>query len=1067
MSEFINVHNITAGAGAGKTTELVKIISGLVDKGEAPERMILTTYTDAAATELKDRIKAELYQKGNTAASLSVEAARMGTVHSVANAYIKKYWYLIGLSPDLKPLADSSADQLIVKSLNDIASREDVIKFHDYVSIFGINQNTKDNNGRYYDFWKDMLLEIRHKLMFYEENAFDIEDIKKSTSDFIKATFNQSGNQELADKFLAAAQDYLALESEVKANATSAGIGTFSSNKEFLNTHDPKDFSVKNLEEIGGWKWGKANNSVKEALDSLKDAQTALSKFAVPDEHVLIGEVTERILDIYPEWMEVYRKEKAASGLIDYQDMEEMFLRLLGMEAVQKDIEQSIDYLFVDELQDSTPIQMRIFRALSRMVRQSYFVGDRKQSIYGFNGTDSELISSLCAHFPVAGMDPSSLTGFKKNDEGNSSQILSVSHRSVPSLVDLANKVFVPAFAKDTSGNVHDAIPEEQVVLSASQDKVDPAFPTLRHVNVIGGNNSLRASALATYVCKMTQEDWFKDGGYTLSDIAILARKTNQVEDVAAALAEKHVPIGYFNKNPDGYIEVQMVLCLLKLAFGISCKKSRAELLKIVGGESFADLVGHVKGDGIPEFLTEFSKDIKPLPVSAAISAIIARFGLYDYTSRWGDASVRRANLNCLRSAALSYESEAANYGGRTDVRGFLEYWKSYENESRFDNKADGVKVLTYHKAKGLGWKIVILYGIADYNDSAKIGNIFTNTDAEGERTLIVLPSLPDNPWVSSDQNMNMIINENLDRTLSEEKRILYVGLTRAKDVVITIGKENEIPEVIKKCCPTTKDLLFNPSEDGTVDIWGVGTGSVLTTQETDDDIRLENSDEIYQYRNCGPNLNDSDHRPRGERKRVAPSLYREESIREDAKVQLEQDFDARMDIDHSELKDNEFGDCIHHIFASYRAGEPEQNLLRAKRTLEGYGLVVPEAPKMAVKAMDSLCDYLTRTYGECTKMEHELPFQYTDEKGHVFSGDMDLVWNTAKGCVLVDYKTFPGTLQQLLNQEGDFYAGKYASQLSIYKKALSKRPSAQGNVLATLLYYTVQGRIISLELPK
>ena len=84
------------------------------------------------------------------------------------------------------------------------------------------------------------------------------------------------------------------------------------------------------------------------------------------------------------------------------------------------------------------------------------------------------------------------------------------------------------------------------------------------------------------------------------------------------------------------------------------------------------------------------------------------------------------------------------------------------------------------------------------------------------------------------------------------------------------------------------------------------------------------------------------------------------------------------------------------------------------------------------------------------------------DAKGQVFSGNMDLVWRTANGCVLVDYKTFPGNKAELFNPGSKHWAGNYASQLSVYADALSATP--WGKPLDRLLYYPVEGMVIRVK---
>lgn len=87
-----------------------------------------------------------------------------------------------------------------------------------------------------------------------------------------------------------------------------------------------------------------------------------------------------------------FKREK---NLLDFSDMEKYMRDLLQNEEVVSEISKSYRYLFVDEFQDSSPIQVKIFDTLSDMMEHSYWVGDYKQAIYGFRGTDVELIKAV------------------------------------------------------------------------------------------------------------------------------------------------------------------------------------------------------------------------------------------------------------------------------------------------------------------------------------------------------------------------------------------------------------------------------------------------------------------------------------------------------------------------------------------------------------------------------------------------------------------------------------------------------------------------------------------------
>ncbi|MFM8486971.1 MAG: UvrD-helicase domain-containing protein, partial [Bacteroidota bacterium] len=141
-------------------------------------------------------------------------------------------------------------------------------------------------------------------------------------------------------------------------------------------------------------------------------------------------------------------------GLIDYTDMEAGVSRLLRREDVREALRGSISLLLVDEFQDTSPIQLDIFLQLSEIADQAIWVGDPKQSIYGFRGAEPALMQAVIE-----------ATGGVKSED-----ILRQSWRSRPDLVYATNAVFRKAFT---------ALPEEQIVL-------EPAFSSDRELPTVG-----------------------------------------------------------------------------------------------------------------------------------------------------------------------------------------------------------------------------------------------------------------------------------------------------------------------------------------------------------------------------------------------------------------------------------------------------------------------------------------------------------------------------------------------------------------------------------------------------
>lgn len=1080
-NDFENVHYITAGAGAGKTHTLVEIILFLIQNKKAdPGKMMLTTFTDAAATEFRERSKQRLLAEGGMENEvIALDRSVMGTLHSIASRYISRYWYLLGMAPGVRPMDEATSDILMNRSLETLVKGEDVALFKRYAETFGI---TSGLEGYYYDFWKDTLRNLFNKLRGYgfDKDPAMIESFRDSSLDILKSTFSQGRNDSLLSGKTACLKDYLALDSDISSFGTDATKKQYTANCDqvrFLLALDPTDISCRDLKTIAAMTWGRApvmdkkcpGKSLLEAraessLNAVKEAAKALGDKLVPNEYELIISVTERLFELVGPWMKAYETIKKENGVIDYADMEQKFLELLGREEVRQDITKSVDYLFVDEFQDSSPIQTRIFAELSKLVKQSWFVGDRKQAIYGFAGSDSGLVYELTKAFPTPIECKNHVTDIVKDSKlnGNSAAVLPVSHRSVRSLVEAANEIFTESFDNTIHDYVKDQIPKEEVVLEPKHDDPLSGQDVLYHVTLMGDKTTEKLDALATFICKMIQQPQFSDAGYTPSDIAVLTRWNAQAKAVADALVRKNIPTGYVNPDFMDSPEIALILSLLKLSEGISPEKTRAEIRKLLCDESLDDLTQRIakKQNDLTMFgpLEEYVKGLRTASLTDRINAIVTHLDLLDECAVWGMKDARRGHIRLLCQAAAQYSTSAALLCTGADVRGFLSFLKDYKPEVKFDNTADGVKVLTYHKSKGLEWKIVLLYGIDDYREVTSIEGVTAQGDSSNPSNLFVAPPLPEKEWVldciKKNTDAKALLDQREAMQLGEEKRLLYVGFTRARDAVVTVAKDEE-PKVLTTCCPTADKASHTPV-GGTVDIWGLGVQRSRYIPMADDPALTLPVTAAYEtYGGAGLSLTKG--AEPSPQKYVSPSQYKDPAATP-AKVKDVIDFGHRTDIPHPSLEDNTFGDLVHHVFAACKRGDREANRVVAARTLKAYGIEDEEAAEKLATSIGELYEWLEERY-EPTEIERELPFRYC-ENGQVFSGNMDMVWNTKKGCILVDYKTFPGRKDDLLDPKSPHWAGHYASQLGVYSKALRARDGK--DPIARLLYYPVQGLILS-----
>jgi ATP-dependent helicase/nuclease subunit A len=226
--------------------------------------------------------------------------------------------------------------------------------------------------------------------------------------------------------------------------------------------------------------------------------------------------------------MQTFVDTKRELGVVDFTDQEVKLLEAIReSELVREALADELDLVLVDEFQDTSPLQLAIFVELAKLSKASVWVGDQKQAIYGFRGTDSALIQQILTAVESRG--------------GSLGKPLTDSWRSTPGLVELANQVFVPAFAP---------APAEEVALRATRDRIDGQPDVLNWSFVRGPDRrGLDLTAIGPAVQQLLARKlriYDKESGQlrpmVAGDIAVLCRYNNQVPDIVHSLSRWGIP---------------------------------------------------------------------------------------------------------------------------------------------------------------------------------------------------------------------------------------------------------------------------------------------------------------------------------------------------------------------------------------------------------------------------------------------------------------------------------------------------------------------------------------------
>ena len=178
---------ISAGAGSGKTYRITTDVAKMVfDHKLNPEQVIMTTFTKAAAQELREKAKKELVNLGKHREAQQMEHALIGTVHSVANTFLTKYWYLLGIMPDAAAMEENELQLYRDHSLRGLLEQKDRTFLFKYAEKYNVIYDSKERkSGINYEFWKADLCKVLDFMQWYGINEEQLSNSLKITESFI------------------------------------------------------------------------------------------------------------------------------------------------------------------------------------------------------------------------------------------------------------------------------------------------------------------------------------------------------------------------------------------------------------------------------------------------------------------------------------------------------------------------------------------------------------------------------------------------------------------------------------------------------------------------------------------------------------------------------------------------------------------------------------------------------------------------------------------------------------------------------------------------------------------
>ena len=1077
---------ISAGAGSGKTYTLTHLlaehIAGMRKKenGEwepcgqvEPEKVILTTYTKKAAAEFREKAKSVLYEEGRNnpmlyEAAARLEQASIGTVHAVANSFVQKYWYYLGLSPQQKVIAEEDINFYISQSLAELPTEDEIKFLNKFRYQFSIEKLRDPGNpamGSYadYGFWKDLLVQVIKKSETF--GVGDLAESRQKSLDLVGSLYHGNMVMPTAEEIAEVISELLKAISNAKFKKEETRKEVKESIKKY--EHVPQSISFFWIKDF------------KDALSAIVGRKT-VAKIA-PKAVALNGKINiwdspivktmneqlvNTIFDMAERWKEGYEHYKSQNHLLDYDDMERYMLELLKRDDVRDDISSSYEYLFVDEFQDSSPIQVQIFDELSKLMKKSYWVGDYKQAIYGFRGTDTELVKAV-------------VDNIKKGQNGNYlAPPLDTCWRSEPAITNMVNHVFIPVFGKDD-------LEEKMVKLEPKTRNADDPVVNepLRLWNLKYERKDEAIQEIGRRIAVMVQQ------GIKPSDIAVLNNSNSDLNTLAEELRKYNLPVHRSDGSITEEKEKQLLFALLSLLVNKHNSMAMLQIHYLTTPEtSLGGLIDKKLED--PEFLSSHpliqqlfrqSDKFNQQSVSSLVESVIIELDLYGESRHW-DTTSRGFNIirTCIE-IARQYEEHCLQLGLPATISGYMNYVDTTEIKTEGDS--DGVCLYTIHGSKGLEWKYVIVTSLEnDFKTKFYARNYFGvqtrhNTTPSADN-LYVPMTITVLPWIFGDAHnppadiMTSIQGKDKKNEIaltnsvkSEAKRKLYVGMTRASEhLILAHIKTNHIGDPMKwfhnidvntetlTDDMTQIDIFKSEEKYNSKDVFTIEylpfpqenkDALIYPSQRNTDKVlslQVDNAADAYEHRD------------------IQPSMIN--CVADEVKVLFEE-AEERIPIEKVRDEDTmaKVGTCIHNIFCAIDVNHNEKFVNDAILAHEMQNHLTNAKPILL--AWDWLVEFMTKQFGPAIATYHERPFKY-ESNGQITTGSIDLVWETAQGCIVIDYKTYPNWKKETVtSHDNKHYAGKYKGQLDCYEKALSLSGE---NVLAKLIYYPVNGMIVQIK---
>ena len=787
---------VSAGAGSGKTAVLSERVLHKIEEGTHVNELLILTFTRAAADEMKDRIRKKISGKEELKKELTLlNSSYITTFDSFALSVVKKYHYLLNITDNINITDESIVkiqnkkilDEIFERSYKNIRFQELIkkyciktdkvlkenilsiaLKIDGFIDPFGFidnvynnffNENNVDNLLKTYesiinDLKKTIELEIENMSLYFDSDY--IEKVNDAVYNILNADI-----------------DELHLYSTVKLPTVPRGSSEEAkASKDLLKKACDKLLSYGNYGTI---------NDIKNDIYSTKD--TVLT-----------------ILEIIKEFLLEIEKYKKENDIYTFNDISKLSIKILKEnENIREELKGSFKEIMIDEYQDTNDVQETFIGMISN--NNVYMVGDIKQSIYRFRGSNPEIFKEKYSNY--------------SKDIGGYKIDLIKNFRSRSEVLDNINKIFCLIMDYNL-GSAEYSVSHQMVYGNTAYDteKVDGFNYNFRVLEYLNKQKESGFSDIEVEIFTIAKDIKNKldnnfqvfdkeDGklrNATYNDFVIILDRSKYFDDFKKIFEYFDIPLtilkdGKLNSTTDILLIKNLVDFIIKIKEDVYDIDFKYDFISIArsflyeySDEYIFDIVTNnkIKETTIYNDLSTLSDKLNSYTSSLLFNDILDVTNFYNKLNKVGDYEEVNVRLKTINSLSSSLSSLGLSI---MDFRDYLT--DIIENDedikyATYTKEGNSVKILTIHKSKGLEYPICYFADLDHEFNTSELKDKFIVDKKYG---LIV----PSNLEEIDNSLLKEMYKYDFNREeVSEKIRLFYVALTRAREQMIIVLPDKE-----------------------------------------------------------------------------------------------------------------------------------------------------------------------------------------------------------------------------------------------------------------------------------